>query len=470
MSSDPSSGDPDTGAASMSEKGGSVIEPTSAPYAVDYLIQLDIEANNGLDSLLRNDTLRAEYEYADLHLHRDFGHNMFDQSKEDLWLFHIHLHNSSNHRPIRYSEMEIAIGGNTTVFVDSKPTWQTITSEEGRWVVVKKSKSMSHALVHLPENGTYDQYVAVRCPKMDNPAITVKANGHYGALHGVGLFLKTTAANTHRFIAVKTNARLLPHYAERMKNYPSAPEWFTEDSGVDVLDRTLTLFPKQLYGTKGDSASLYDKYVNQDPTNPLGQCHFRHVAQSVTNGGASPASKYVWHATGVTYLKSIYLKIDPYRDATESELKFDHVSMVEAREKKMSGWTVFLNVFGNVVQIAVGVFTGSLASVVGGVYGIVEGLDEENMKKEADLKGCVTAVATAIDDYRKEKRRRDKERKEEEGKMVTTIHAPNAADIPSMTEHLQNGTLSMDDFGKSTTVIQYTLPPWEPGYRVSENP
>ena len=92
MSSDPSSGDPDTGAASMSEKGGSVIEPTSAPYAVDYLIQLDIEANNGLDSLLRNDTLRAEYEYADLHLHRDFGHNMFDQSKEDLWLFHIHLH------------------------------------------------------------------------------------------------------------------------------------------------------------------------------------------------------------------------------------------------------------------------------------------------------------------------------------------------------------------------------------------
>lgn len=110
MSSDPSSGDPDTGAASMSEKGGSVIEPTSAPYAVDYLIQLDIEANNGLDSLLRNDTLRAEYEYADLHLHRDFGHNMFDQSKEDLWLFHIHLHNSSNHRPIRYSEMEIAIG------------------------------------------------------------------------------------------------------------------------------------------------------------------------------------------------------------------------------------------------------------------------------------------------------------------------------------------------------------------------
>lgn len=75
-------------------------------------------------------------------------------------------------------------------------------------------------------DGEFDRFVAVRCPKMNNPAVSVRVKGNYGGLHWVGLFVKTTNDNRNEFVAVRTTYRLLPNYAQRTIKYPKHKEWF----------------------------------------------------------------------------------------------------------------------------------------------------------------------------------------------------------------------------------------------------
>ncbi|KAJ5555322.1 hypothetical protein N7535_007758 [Penicillium sp. DV-2018c] len=242
----------------------------SAAFPADYIMDVKLDAHMGSDIPLYDRRFWKDNVIADdiATFKRQEGDH-FDFEKEDYWLFCVHLHDA---------EMEFAIGGTNAVLATSHPNWRNVSRTTNREIVFfEKGLCFSKAEFMLK----WDRYVAVRCPKMTNPAITIKANGNYGAVKWVGLFVKSTADDKNQFIAVKTTNKLLPKYAARNVNY----EWYLPDGGVDVTnDRSLTLWPKQLYGTKGNSAATYDKFVTSDPTlhHRIGEVHLEKVNNKVS--------------------------------------------------------------------------------------------------------------------------------------------------------------------------------------------
>jgi len=228
MSTNPSPTDPvGTSSASVSHnKGNSLIEPMGAGYKVDYIMDVKLQTKDGTDIPLHNHTLSFKDDgFPISHVSRKWGDKSerFNQEEEDYWLLYVHL----NH-----ADMGIAIGGETPVLVNAKPNWKSISSEETRSINITNACKNTFKLSYRFEdeaNGDFNQFVAVRCPKMDNPAITVKTTGHYAGLHWVGLFVKTATDDTNRFIAARTTNRLLPDYAERIRTYKNFDQWYNED-------------------------------------------------------------------------------------------------------------------------------------------------------------------------------------------------------------------------------------------------
>lgn len=411
------------------------IAPASAGWTVDYIMDVDLKSKDGTDIPLYNKNLRyCDGDSTQVALCQQVGDKSerFVAENEDYWLFHIH----SNH-----ADFEIAIGGETPVLVNSKPNWKKC-SDEDTDVIWKSCKwedpsSTMHDLwfkswvaFEDEAKGQFDRFVAVRCPKMDNPAITIKGSGHFACLHWVGLFLKTTTNDTNKFITVRTTNRLLPEYGER--NRTAGYDWFSEDGPADVTNRTLTLFPKQLYGTNGNDPGLYNRFVTIDPDNLVGQKHFELVRSMVEQKSALSAYKYAWHASGRTLIKTSQ---DDQPDIFPVS-KINYVTGIKVTPKTVNGWAVLLTIFTSVTKITVGLFTANFASIVGGIFDLTDVFDEKKMRENADLKGFVTAAAEAVDDYNK-KFPGDKKEK------------PNTSDVPAIKLEIHNKTVLNMHFGTS---------------------
>ncbi|KAL4917343.1 hypothetical protein BDW62DRAFT_201774 [Aspergillus aurantiobrunneus] len=411
------------------------IAPASTGWTVEYTMDVDLECKKGSDVPLYNKNLK--YYYGDderMILHEQNGpkSEWFDAKKEDYWLFHIHSHSA---------EFEIAIGGETPVLVNSKPSWKKYTDKEGDFIYTSYMQEdplgnqhelffKSSYVFEGEAKGAFDRFLAVRCPKMDNPAITIKGSGHFACLHWVGLFIKSTKDNTNKFITVRTTNRLLPEYGQR--NRDAGYDWFEEDGAADITGRTVTLFPKQLYGTNGSDPELYDKYVTTDPDNSLGQKHFELVHAMVEQKASLLAYKYTWNATGDTFITT-----SRDDDAIFPIDKINYVTGLTVKKQTLNGWTVLFAVFTSVTQVTAGLLTTNFGSIVAGILGMVDVFDEDKMKKEADWRGFVTAAAKAVDEYNK-KFPGDKKKK------------PNTADVPTIKFEIDNKTILNMHFGTSS--------------------
>jgi hypothetical protein len=403
-------------------------------YPVDFIMDVQLQTKNGTDLPLYNKTLELQKRKAKQtdpfppdtmppSIKRNEGNrsDVFDSEKEDYWLFYVHLNNS---------ELEIAIGGEEPIFVTSRPNWNTITDKDENEQVVLNEGGERYGLSW--QYGAYgrcfDRFVAVRTPKMDN---------HYGGVHWVGLFTKTGVDNTNHFIAVRTSNRLLPDYAERTKQYPGYRDWYTEDGPVNILDCALTLFPKQLYGTTTNSPELYSKFVTQDPYNKVGVEHFEHVLRE-TNGRPPWPKRYTWAARGTTWIR-IHPKFSP--PLAISDEWFDYVSGIMLNHKAESkGWEVLFRVLGALSDILKGVFTISVAEVVGGIIKFGGALTETDMHQNADVDGFVTSITGFIDAGNK--KRRDSKKKPAE--------KPNTTNILVLIQHIEAGRYSTRDLGSKS--------------------
>lgn len=176
----------------------------------------------------------------------------FDQDTEDLWLFDLNVMLGSKSSP---TVMTFTIG--PYVFEYS---WD--------WEFFRGIHDHSFAIARLETNNedhnvkARNQWLAIRAPKMSNPAITISAKGEYAAVRKIGLFVRQNANTQNEFICVKTSSRLTGKFTKRHEHeqwWENAP-WM---HGVDVKDRAITIFPKQLYGTDG-SRELYRKFVTVD--------------------------------------------------------------------------------------------------------------------------------------------------------------------------------------------------------------
>lgn len=151
----------------------------------------------------------------------------FDCEEEDYWLFYVRLKVGS--------ELEVAIGGERPLFVTSRPNWNRIT-ERDEYEQEVKNKSGTPFELSFKFGNSLDRFVAVRAPKMDNPAISLRVQHGCGAIYWVGLFTKTGINNTNHFIAIRTTNRLLPQYSERSKDHPDYKDWYSLDGPVNIDD------------------------------------------------------------------------------------------------------------------------------------------------------------------------------------------------------------------------------------------
>ncbi|KAF0635524.1 hypothetical protein FPSE5266_20373 [Fusarium pseudograminearum] len=274
---------------------------------------------------------------------------------------------------------------------------------------------------------------------MDNPAISLRCNGQYGAVHWVGLFTKSGVSSTNHSIAIRTSNRLLPDYAERTKKYPGYRNWYLEDGPVNILDCALTLFPKQLYGTTTNSPELYSQFVNQDPFNKVGATHFDHVLAKAKGQPPWP-KRYTWAAKGTTRIRiHSHWPIDSY------DKWFDYVSGVMLKDTVTNkGWAVPLEVFGSTVQILKGVLSANIAEVVGGVLSLGDAFDEKKMHEEANLSGFLTSIGKAVEVGNKA--RKDGKKKPAE--------KPNVINILVLLRHIEAGKYSPRDLGSRPREIE----------------
>ncbi|GIC84247.1 uncharacterized protein Aud_000061 [Aspergillus udagawae] len=377
-----------------------IIEPASASWFTDYIMDVKLESKDGTDIPLYNEKLMTHVTQI-----TNGGPYVIDRVHSDRWKLRLEGKRGSG-------QTQSPVG-------TTSPEKKTMSLKDGK---VNTQRISSPTM--WKNGGEHNRFVAVRCPKMDNPAIAVKVNGHYGGLHWVGLFVKSRTDDTNQFIAVRTTHRLLPDYAERTKKYEGHEKWYHPDLAVDLVDRTLTLFPKQLYGTKGNLPDLSDKFVTTDPENDIGAWH-------LNLGGIHPRYKYVWQAAGKTILRvqhpgkfPPWVPEEPLPNLIPAPGAIDYISGIKLREESVTpkggGWT---------------------------------------MQEEADFNGFVTAAGKAFDAYKKIKGSA-KECAAVEIEEVEEVEKPNTADIPTIAEKIRNGTIANRDFG-SFVQDPYPEPPDE---------
>lgn len=243
----------------------------SAPYPVVYIMDVKLDYKLGCDIPLvdrRIQLATRKDEQRPPEFKASWG-TPFNFEEEDLWLFAVHLHDA---------EMEFAIGGQDAVYATSHPNWHDFSDSNDRSIFLEQFHQGLSVHTTAEFGLEWNRFVAIRAPKTSNPAITVKGSGNYAELRWVGLFVKVDGEDKSNFIALKTSCRLLPKYGLRNRG----ASWWDEARGADVTDRTITMFPKQLYGTEGMNQKLYDKFVTDDPANTVGKKHLEIVKNMVS--------------------------------------------------------------------------------------------------------------------------------------------------------------------------------------------
>lgn len=218
-----------------------------------------------------------------------------------------------------------------------------------------------------------------------------------------------------------------------------------------MLDRTLTLYPKQLYTTTGSLPTLYDKFVTTDPDNEIGQKHFELASHS----SSARHFKYVWHATGKTVLKcATYFHGYPILSYMPQKPPLNYVSGVRLAQEPVSpkggGWNVLLTLLGGTTQILTGIFTGNVVGIAAGALKFTDVFNEDKMNKEADYKGFVTAVSEGIKKFREASNTKTTAAMTVGmSKGEEDIEILNTADIPAVSENIRHGKVVARDFGNA---------------------
>lgn len=251
--------------ATRTEEDFETADPMSATWPAEYLMNVRLAGPHS-DIPLFDYRLNLGEETGLWKFHRSRGNKRFDASKEDYWLFSVHMNRA---------EMQFLIGGEEPAYAYAVPNWNDAFTSSNSVIEEERSSYIRRAIFDLEK----ERLVAVLAPKATNPAITIWGQGNYAALNWVGLLVKSTSADTHEFIAVKTNKTLLPKYDDR----GTVPKML----GADVTGRSITLFPKQLFGTEGKNGATYDKFVTDDPHNKLGDAHWNSIPQMVSTAIAA---------------------------------------------------------------------------------------------------------------------------------------------------------------------------------------
>ncbi|OJJ80326.1 uncharacterized protein ASPGLDRAFT_39025 [Aspergillus glaucus CBS 516.65] len=300
----------------------------------------------------------------------------FNQDTEDLWLF----------------DLNVVLGSKSSPTVMTFTIGPYVFEYSWGWEFFRDIHDHSFAISDLETNNeshnirARNQWLAIRAPKMRNPAITISAKGEgYAAVRKVGLFVRRNANALNEFICVKTSGRLTGNFIKRHEH----EQWW-EDSpwmhGVDVKNCAITMFPKQLYGTNG-SRALYKKFVtvdDDDKDRALSESHqhWARMYRDRENTHVSPKA-YMWLQDFDTNLYS----------TTSGEELLNWSSMKPSPEGDPdSGIKWLLGIFSSITKIVTGLVTGNLAEAIEGTFELGDKLIVEN----ANTKGFITAVAEGM--------------------------------------------------------------------------
>ncbi|KAJ5253993.1 hypothetical protein N7524_011173 [Penicillium chrysogenum] len=448
--------------------------PSGASYPVDYVMSVKLKVDKGSDIPLYDQRIELT-NWPSAWVPPDFKRiegKEFDSSKEDYWLFCVHLHDA---------EMDFAIHGKEVAHATSHPNWHNYkdTTEKRVGYMSKKSFDMgrmwrihaSWAEFDLEDN----RYVAIRAPKMSNPAITVTGYGSLATLSWVGLFVKHSADNMNEFIAVKTSCRLLPEYAKDIKDRAGSewPIW-----GADVTSKSITLFPKQLYGTRGNNQETYDKFVTASPTfqpvpppksppkphdtpiqhldavvarlgHSLGRKHFELVASKCRQGKMNDITQkgfsYTWNSYTDTYIARVH-QMGPREEWGHQEREnFDYCKGISIKATEVDGLKMLLGLFGSLVKVISSLVRADFVGVLENLIETGEKVTEKTIN--SDVKGTITAVAEVVRAIWEKKRDDKKVTDEEFEKAVLVIDMVNRGNIQDLMAKDAMGILEDSDFG-----------------------
>ncbi|KAK4449146.1 hypothetical protein QBC34DRAFT_463786 [Podospora aff. communis PSN243] len=333
----------------------------------------------------------------ELKIIRSTDRQELDSSKEDYWLFDIHAHDATLEFAISESPV---VGGRKQpppVLENSSFNWKNLSdSESYKFERTKKVGNRTLASHEMWADLAWNRYVAIRCPKMVNPMISVRGEGNFAALKAVGLHLHFGVDNQHEFVAVKTTNRLLPDYAKSIEGC----EWFDRDGGVDVTNRTLTIYPKQLYGTSGKDSKLYTKFVTCDPKNDKGRNHFRLVRERIGAGERATALKFTWNSQRKT---TIHLRepeskpVAPFVLQNRWWFDFDYASGLSRGASDTNGLKLMLTFYTSIARALAKVISGNIADAIIGLTEVPGDLQkvQDDIASRANAVGFVTAVVDA---------------------------------------------------------------------------
>ncbi|KAH8689424.1 hypothetical protein BGW36DRAFT_390847 [Talaromyces proteolyticus] len=341
-------------------------------YDADYVSKFELPAHKGVDVAIYD--LHYSFErirymnpanntfYYMWRLNTQYGET-FHQDKEDLWLFNIHIANC-----------EHAIFSIGPYQFDMNSNWKFFTQFKQHDMDLNWDKS--------PGNGPRNRYVAIRAPKMDNPAITVSApQGEYLAVKWIGLFVKANAAEKHEFVTVRTTCRLNEPYAERHRYkdwWKNGGAW---ELGVDVVGRSITVFPKQLFGTSGIDRDLYKKFVSGlEDVEKLSQAHIEIAKQN----GDSSLKPYMWFMDRATII------------APTADGKINYFTGTTYEESSTSGFSLFEKIFTPFFKIATALLSGNFVGVVEEVFLQLNQAAKDDFKTDVDLSGYITAICNEV--------------------------------------------------------------------------
>ncbi|KFY96915.1 hypothetical protein V498_02379 [Pseudogymnoascus sp. VKM F-4517 (FW-2822)] len=362
------------------ERESKMDNPSGASYKVEYILNLKFNAEDGSDIPLYNNGIElvssGSLERAAT-FKRTWGDEM-NMDEEDYWLFGVNL---------REARMDFTIGGDEPCRGNSNPNWKGFNGTGDRKITLTDMKESPYITSTVEFNLEPNRVVAIRAPKASNPAITIIGQGDYAAISWVGLFVKHCDEHTNQFVAVKTSCRLLPKYADRIRD----DRGFNMDWGADVTHRSITLFSKQLFGTEGTNQQTYD----------------RHSKES--RGSATRTHGTI---TGLSLLAAMAKKW--------KALTGINIGEVRAQTASGSPWD------------------GAFLDAAAGVSEIAKGFDDD--KNDPDILGLITVVAR-LGQAAWERQ------KVENGEEVEKMQVMNTIDLDEIVKKIANSTLEAKDFG-----------------------
>lgn len=343
--------------------------PESAGYPVEYIMSVNLQEDEGTNIPLTDRRLRYHASGGRRVFTPYRGPDPFDMSKEDYWLFSVHINEG---------DMQFLIGGETPAYVTSGANWHDISNDRAAETTIAKAPSGQTTYGKLCfEN---ERLVAVRAPKATNPAVTVWGSGNYTALNWVGLFVKTTNHQTNEFIALKTSRSILPKYATRT---------LEKMKGTDVTKRSITMFPKQLFGTNGLDGTTFDKFVTDDPANTLGD---KHWAESKIDqrGLRNKYATHMWNTSGTTLIEGTnYTNDIRFPNPIPLGYLYDYAKGRNLKLENQNGIELLVKIFGTLVKAALEFARGDIADAI---KSFVDFTEDELKKANPNAKGIITAV------------------------------------------------------------------------------